>query len=80
MKENPYIRIGVSYYKQVMKPTIHGELNETLIPWNYETISRDLKEGQEEVALYFKNIPKYDGMTCIPISEFMELSIICIHH
>lgn len=66
MKENPYIRIGVSYYKQVMKPTIHGELNETLIPWNYETISRDLKEGQEEVALYFKNIPKYDGMTCIP--------------
>lgn len=64
--KNPYIRIATSYYKSVSKPTIHGELNECLVPWNYETIVRDLKEEQIDITSYFKEIPKYDGMTCIP--------------
>lgn len=66
MHENPYIRIATSYYKKVSKPTIHGELNECLVPWNYETIVRDLKEDQIDILSYFKQIPKFDGMTCIP--------------
>lgn len=64
--KNPYIRIATSYYKSVSKPTIHGELNECLVSWNYETIVRDLKEAQKDITSYFKEIPKYDGMTCIP--------------
>lgn len=65
-KENPYIRIGTSYYKSVSKPTINGELNESLVPWSYEVIVRDLKEEQADVTNYVKDIPKYDGMACIP--------------
>ena len=64
--ENPYIRIGTSYYKSVSKPTIDGELNESLVAWSYEIIVRDLKEEQADVTNFIKDIPKYDGMTCIP--------------
>lgn len=64
--KNPYIRIGTSYYKSVSKPTIDGELNDSLVPWSYEIIVRDLKEEQADITKFVKEIPKYDGMTCIP--------------
>ncbi|MDH6355538.1 hypothetical protein M2132_001883 [Dysgonomonas sp. PH5-45] len=66
MNKNPYIRIGTSYNKTVFKPTVDGELNECLVPWNYETIIRDLKEQQIDITNFMKEIPKYDGMVCIP--------------
>ena len=64
--DNPFIRIGTSYYKSVSKPTINGELNESLVSWTYEIIVRDLKEKQVDVTNFIKDIPKYEGMTCIP--------------
>lgn len=62
----PYIRIATTYHKIVLKPTIHGEMNECLTAWNYETIARDAKAEQLDVISYCKQIPKFDGMTCIP--------------
>lgn len=41
-------------------PTINGDFNEILTPWNIETIKQD--EGKD----YIGRIPKYDGFTCIP--------------
>lgn len=56
----PYIRIGTSYYKKVLVPTISGDKIEILISWNIDTIKQD--EGRDYIAV----IPKYDGFTCIP--------------
>lgn len=56
----PYIRIGTSYYKKVLAPTISGDKIEILISWNIDTIKQD--EGRDYIAV----IPKYDGFTCIP--------------
>lgn len=64
--ENPYLRIGTTYYKQVQKPTINGETNETLERWAYEIIVRDLKMEQMDVTSYIKAIPRYDGMDYFP--------------
>lgn len=55
-----YVRVGTSYYKLVMVPTIAGHFNETLISWNVETIRQD--HGKS----FLSKIPKYDGFTCIP--------------
>ena len=59
-KEIPYIRAGVSFYKQVKAPTITGEFSTILVPWNIETIKQDHSKD------YISTIPKYDGFTCIP--------------
>lgn len=64
--ENPYLRIGTTYYKQVQKPTINGETNETLERWAYEIIVRDLKMEQMDVTSYIKAIPRYDGVDYFP--------------
>jgi hypothetical protein len=61
MKEEiPYIRAGVSFFKQVQAPTITGEYSTILVPWNIETIKQDHSKD------YISQIPKYDGFTCIP--------------
>jgi uncharacterized protein DUF5906 len=60
MKQNPYIRVGTSYYKKVKAPTIAGDFNEILVSWSIETIRQD--HGKD----YISKIPKYDGFTCIP--------------
>jgi len=61
MKEEiPYIRAGVSFFKQVQAPTITGEYSTILVPWNIETIKQDHSKD------YISKIPKYDGFTCIP--------------
>ncbi len=60
MKDNLYIRVGTSYFKKVKAPTISGDFNEILVPWNIDTIKQD--HGKSFVS----RIPKYDGFTCIP--------------
>jgi hypothetical protein len=59
-QENTYIRIGTQYYKLVQVPSISGHTNQSLIPWNIETIRQD--HGKTFLA----QIPKFDGFTCIP--------------
>src|SRR5680860_388686 len=60
MSDVPYIRVGTSYFKKVKAPTISGDFNEILVPWNIDTIKQDY--GKTFIA----DIPKYDGFTCIP--------------
>ncbi len=56
----PYVRIGTSYFKRSLFPTISGDKIETLIRWSVETIKQD--EGKD----YLSHIPKYDGFICYP--------------
>lgn len=56
----PYIRVQTSYWKHVYFPTISGQTNRTLVPWNKDTIREDHSKG------YLAKVPKYDGFTCIP--------------
>jgi len=61
MKDSiPYIRVGTSYYKQVKVPTISGQFNEQIIPWNAPTIKEDHGKA------FLSKVPKYDGFACIP--------------
>ena len=60
MNDMPYIRVGTSYFKKVKAPTIAGDFNEILVPWNIDTIKQDYGKN------YIGDIPKYDGFTCIP--------------
>ncbi len=59
-REGSYIRVGTQYYKLVKTPSISGQVNESLVTWNIETIRQD--HGKT----YLAGIPKYDGFTCIP--------------
>lgn len=59
-REGSYIRVGTQYYKLVKTPSISGQVNESLVSWNIETIRQD--HGKT----YLAGIPKYDGFTCIP--------------
>jgi len=60
MKKLSYIRVGTCYYKLVKLPTISGNLNEIIVPWNIETLRNDHGKG------IIGSIKKYDGFTCIP--------------
>ncbi|MBJ7879626.1 primase-helicase family protein [Gelidibacter salicanalis] len=60
MEDLTYIRVGTVYYKLVYVPTIGGKFNETLVPWNMETIRQD--HGRNFIG----TIKRYDGFTCIP--------------
>ena len=60
MKKITYIRVGTCYYKLVQLPTISGNFNEILVPWNLETLRND--HGKSFIG----TIKKYDGFTCIP--------------
>ena len=55
-----YIRVGTSYYKIVAMPTIAGNFNEILVPWNIETLRQDYSKS------FIGRIKKYEGFTCIP--------------
>lgn len=59
-KNLPYIWVQTSIYKEVDKPLISGDTNRILIPWNMETLKRDLKPDE------IKSIKRYDGFVCIP--------------
>lgn len=60
MKDITYIRVGTAYYKLVYVPTIGGQFNETLVPWNMETIRQD--HGRNFIG----TIKRFDGFTCLP--------------
>ncbi|UKB82546.1 DUF5906 domain-containing protein [Chryseobacterium sp. MEBOG06] len=59
-EENPYIRVGTSYYKIIRKPTISGDTISLMSKWNRETIITD--HGKD----FISNIPKLDDFICIP--------------
>ena len=59
-REGSYIRVGTQYYKLIKTPSISGQVNESLVSWNIETIRQD--HGKT----YLAGIPKFDGFTCIP--------------
>lgn len=60
MKKLSYIRVGTCYYKIVQVPTITGSFNETLVPWNIETLRNDHGKA------FIGTIKRYDGFTCLP--------------
>ncbi|MDT0651319.1 DUF5906 domain-containing protein [Autumnicola edwardsiae] len=60
MKKLSYIRVGTCYYKIVQLPTITGSFNETLVPWNIETLRND--HGKAFIGA----IKRYDGFACLP--------------
>jgi len=60
MKNTFYIRVGTTYYKIVAMPTIAGNFNEILVPWNIETLRQDYSKS------FIGRIKKYEGFTCIP--------------
>jgi len=60
MEKMQYIRVGTCYFKKVNAPTIAGDFNEILVPWNIDTIKQDY--GKDFIG----RIPRYDGFTCIP--------------
>lgn len=60
--ETPYFRVQTTYWKHVYFPTISGETNKSIVPWNKDTIREDHPNDKG----YLAKIPKYDGFTCIP--------------
>ncbi|MGM1054549.1 MAG: primase-helicase family protein [Bacteroidota bacterium] len=60
MNKTHYIRVGTSYYKIVAMPTIAGNFNEILVPWNIETLRQDHSKS------FIGRIKKYEGFTCMP--------------
>ncbi|MBT2415955.1 primase-helicase family protein [Chryseobacterium sp. ISL-6] len=59
-QKNPYIRVGITYYKVIEKPLISGDKTSVLVRWNRETIVND--HGK----MYVSSVPKFDGFCCIP--------------
>jgi hypothetical protein len=59
MSNIKYICVGTSFFKKVKAPTISGDFNEILVPWNIDTIKQDYGKT------FIGDIPKYDGFTCI---------------
>lgn len=59
MKEK-YIRVGTTYYKKSLYPTLFGDSIEILVPWSPELIRQD--HGKNILS----EIETYDGFICIP--------------
>jgi len=59
-KNLPYIWVGTSIYKISEKPLASGDTITILIPWNIETLRRDLKPDE------IKQISRFDGFCCLP--------------
>lgn len=58
--KNKYIRVGTTYYKKSLYPSVLGESTEILIPWSAETIRQD--HGKNILS----DLEQYDGFICIP--------------
>lgn len=58
--ETPYMRIAVTYYKNIETPLISGDTSVNRTRWNRETIVAD--HGKD----FLSKIPKLDGFCCIP--------------
>jgi energy-coupling factor transporter ATP-binding protein EcfA2 len=58
--KDQYIRVGTTYYKKSLYPSVLGESTEILIPWSAETIRQD--HGKNLLS----DLEQYDGFICIP--------------
>lgn len=58
--KNLYFRIGTSYYKRSLLPSLSKESIEVLINWSPELIRQD--HGKNTLS----EIDKYDGFICVP--------------
>jgi hypothetical protein len=58
--KNKYLRIGTTYYKKSLYPTLSGDSIEILVVWSAELIRQD----HEKKVL--SEIEQYDGIICIP--------------
>jgi hypothetical protein len=58
--KNKYIRVGTTYFKKSLYPSVLGESTEILIPWSAETIRQD--HGKNILS----DLEQYDGFICIP--------------
>jgi hypothetical protein len=58
--KNLYLRIGTSYYKRSLLPSLSKDSIEVLINWSPELIRQD--HGKNTLA----DIDKYDGFICVP--------------
>lgn len=56
----PYIRVGTTYYKKVIKPSPDGSVTEFLKRWSKDTLKDDV--GPEKL----KKVLKYDDFVYIP--------------
>jgi uncharacterized protein YlaN (UPF0358 family) len=58
--KNKYIRVGTTYYKKSLYPSILGESTEILVVWSADLIRQD--HGKSILS----EIEQYDGFICIP--------------
>jgi len=59
-KINPYVRVGTTFYKIILKTDRHGIDRKELKIWNQATLLQDHKRN------YIKNIPHFDDFIMIP--------------
>lgn len=55
-----YIRVGIQYYRNVLRPSCNGEFMPVLEPWNRATIVED--HGKD----FTRHVPKYPAFCVVP--------------
>ena len=60
LKNNPYLRVGTTFYKRVQQPLASGDYVTRLNIWTLATIKQD------ETPEFISEIPKYDSFCIIP--------------
>ena len=58
--KNLYLRVGTTYYKKSLYPSLNGDSIEILVVWSSELIRQD--HGRNTLS----EIERYDGFICIP--------------
>ncbi|EKT4519673.1 hypothetical protein JE950_001294 [Flavobacterium psychrophilum] len=58
--KNLYLRVGTTYFKKSLYPSVNGDFIEILIPWGPELIRMD--HGKNTLS----EVERYDGFICIP--------------
>ncbi|MCB6000072.1 DUF5906 domain-containing protein [Flavobacterium psychrophilum] len=58
--KNLYLRVGTTYFKKSLYPSVNGDFIEILIPWSSEFIRQD--HGKNALS----EVERYDGFICIP--------------
>ncbi|ENG5649809.1 primase-helicase family protein [Flavobacterium psychrophilum] len=58
--KNLYLRVGTTYFKKSLYPSVNGDFIEILIVWSSELIRQD--EGKNTLS----EVERYDGFICIP--------------
>ncbi|MFK7002041.1 primase-helicase family protein [Flavobacterium oreochromis] len=58
--KNLYLRVGTTYFKKSLYPSLNGDFIEILVVWSSELIRQD--HGKNTLS----EIDRYDGFICIP--------------